>query len=165
MFTCVCAWSGWWWAFPTVDDTSVTAAHCVFYYIICDIAGYPLIFGSDRGKAFTEAVIKELSEVLGIVQIIGTSYHPQSQAAVERPHKEYNLLCKTFMDEFEDWDLLVYIFVWYVRTTTKIVNSHYTPYEIITGLKPRQPTDALYAQPAAVNKIDHASYVAQLIRY
>ena len=165
MFTCICAWSGWWWAFPTVDDTSVTAAHCLFYYIICDIAGYPLILGSDRGKAFTESVIKELAEVLGIVQIIGTSYHPQSQAAVERPHKEYNLLCKTFMDEFEDWDLLVYIFVWYVRTTTKIVNSHYTPYEIITGLKPRQPTDALYAQPAAVNKIDHASYVAQLIRY
>ena len=104
------------------------------YYIICDIAGYPLILGSDRGKAFTELVIKELAEVLGIVQIIGSSYHPQSQAAVERPHEEYNLLCKTFMDEFEDWDLLVYIFGIFALPR-KYANSHYTPYEIIMGVE------------------------------
>ena len=153
------------WAFLVADDTSVTAAHCLFYYIICDLAGYPMILGSDRGRAFTESVIKELAEVLGIMQVIGTSYHPQSQAVVERPHREFNLLCKTFMDKFEDWDLLVYIFVWYIRTTTKIVNSYFTPYEIITGMKPRQPTDAIYAQPAAVSKLDRASYVKQLVDY
>ena len=50
-----------------------------------------MILGSDRGQAFTDSVVKELAEVLGIVQIAGTSYHPQSQGAVERPHKEYNI--------------------------------------------------------------------------
>ena len=42
MFTCACAWSGWYWAFPTEDDTSETAARYLFYNVMCDLADYPV---------------------------------------------------------------------------------------------------------------------------
>ena len=54
MFTCVCAWSGWYWAHPTVDDSSETAATQLFYHVMCDLAGYPVCFRSDRGLAFVQ---------------------------------------------------------------------------------------------------------------
>ena len=134
MFTCACAWSGWYWAFPTEDDTAKTAARCLFYYIICDLAGYPVCLGSDSAFAFVEGVIKELAGFFGMHQVLGTAYHPQAQSVVERPHREYKRICRSFMEEYKDWDLQAQISVW-----SMIYNGQYTPYETITGLKPRWP--------------------------
>ena len=165
MFTCTCPWSGWYWAFPTEDDTSETAAQHLFFNVMLDLAGYPMMLGSDRGKAFIESVVKELLRIFDVTHVIGTSYHPQAQAAVERPHREYNAICKTFMEQYSQWDLMVYVFVWCIRTTSKVVSGTYTPYEIITGMKPRSPIDAVLSMPTAVEKITHHEYVAKLIEY
>ncbi len=54
MFTTACAWSGWYWAFPTEDQTSETAARCLFNNVICDLAGYPACLGSDGGFPFVQ---------------------------------------------------------------------------------------------------------------
>ena len=165
MFTCACAWSGWYWAFPTVDNDSETAARCLFHHVICDIAGYPMCLGSDNALAFTEGVIQALVQTFGITNVLGTAYHPQAQSAVERPHREYNTICRTFMEEEHDWDLMASIFVWTIRTTTKLFNGHYTPYEVITGMKPRSPIDAILSTGATADKITHDRYVTELIRY
>ena len=152
MFTCCRAWSGWYWAFPVIDDTSQTAAHHLFYHVICDIAGYPLVLGSDRAQAFVESVVKELCEIFGVHQAIGSAYHPQAQSPVERPHREYNSLCKSFMESTQDWDLMCYVFVWTIRTSAKLFNGSFTPYEVVTGLKPRSPLDAVL-QPAVTQSV------------
>ena len=102
MFTCVCAWSGWYWAFPTKDDKSETAAHHLFNNVICDLAGYPPCLGSDRGLALVEGVIGALVKVFGINHVVGSAYHPQSQGAVERPHHDYNAICKTFIKSYHE---------------------------------------------------------------
>ena len=57
MFTCACGWSGYYWCVPCMDDTGETAARCLFLYVICDLAGYPVVLGSDRAKVFVEGVI------------------------------------------------------------------------------------------------------------
>ena len=165
MFTCACGWSGWYWAIPCPDDTSETAARCLFYHVICDMAGYPTYIGSDRAKAFTEGVVKQLIEYFDITHILGTAYHPMSQSAVERPHREYNTLCKTFMENDRDWDLIANIFVWTIRTAAKVFNGMYTPYEIITGLKPRSPLDAVLTQPSTLERVPHSQYVRELVSY
>ena len=165
MFTCACAWSGWYWAIPCENNDSATAAYCLFHRVICDLAGYPACLGSDRDKAFTEGVVKNLVNYFGIANVVGTAYHPQSQSVVERPHREYNMLCKTFMSNFMNWDDLAYIFVWVIRTTCKLFNGNYTPYEIITGLKPRSPIDPLLAQPAGLTRVSVDDYVADLVTY
>ena len=138
---------------------------CLFYFVICDIAGYPVCLGSDRARAFTHGVVKALADIFGIQQVIGTAYHPQSQSPVERPHREFNMLCKTFMENYKDWDLIAAIFQWTIRTTTKLANASYSPYEVITGLKPRSPIDALFASPAGVEKISTEQYVRDLVHY
>ncbi len=165
MFTCACAWSGWYWAFPTADDTSETAATQLFYHVMCDLAGYPACLGSDRGLAFIQGVTAQLVKVFGVSDVVGSAYHPQSQGAVERPHREYNKLCRTFMDQFRDWDHVVYIFVWQVRTTSKLFNGQFTPYEIITGMKPRSPLDAVLSLKVPTEQITHSEYVKQLVEY
>ena len=165
MFTCACAWSGWYWAIPCEANDANTAAHCLFYHVMCDLAGYPACLGNDRDRAFVESVVKALVNFFGVEQVIGTAYHPQSQSAVERPHREYNSLCKTFMHEFADWDLVVYIFVWTIRTTCKLFNGMYTPYEIITGLKPRSPIDCLLSTPTGLERTSVDRYVADLVTY
>ena len=165
MFTCACAWSGWYWAIPCVSNDSQTAAHCLFYHVMCDLAGYPACLGSDRDKAFVEGVVQHLVNFFGIVHVIGTAYHPQSQSPVERPHREYNALCKTFMTDFSEWEVLVYIFVWVIRTTCKLFNGSYTPYEVITGMKPRSPIDCLLASPSGLERASVDTYVSNLVEY
>ena len=41
----------------------------------------------------------------------------------------------------------------------------YTPYEIITGLKPRSPIDAVLSMNATPKAISHDKYVTELVRY
>ena len=96
-----------------------------------------MCLGSDRDKSFTESVVKALAETFGITQVIGTAYNPKAQSAVERPHKEYNVMCRTFMQSDTDWDMLSHLFVWAIRTSSKLFNGMYSPYEVITGLTPR----------------------------
>ena len=93
MFSCACAWSGWYWAIPVEDNSATTAARCLFNNVICDISGYPVCLGSDNAREFVHGVVKALVQVFGINHIMGTTYHPQAQSAVERPHREYNTLC------------------------------------------------------------------------
>ena len=126
MFTCACAWSGWYWALPCFGDTSAIAAELLFYNVICDLAGCPVCLGSDKAPAFVESTVKALSDTFGINQVIGSAYHPQAQSAVERPHREYNMMCKTFMDEVREWDRIAPIFQWSVRTTCKLFSTAYS---------------------------------------
>ena len=165
MFTCTCAWSGWYWAFPTLSKTAEEAAHNLFYYVICDIAGYPSVLSTDNDKAFTGEVIECLTKIFGVEHVLGTIYHPMAQSPVERPHREFNQICRSFMQDCDDWHLMVPIFVWTIRTTTKLFNGYYTPYECITGLKPRTPIDALVATDAQVERVAKDDYVRNLVKY
>ena len=70
------------------------------------------------------------------------------------------------MDKEQDHHLsMVSIFVWTTRTSTKLLNGHYAPFEVITGLKPRPPLEAILSSSVSAEKITHEKYVAELIRY
>lgn len=165
MFTAICPFSGWYWAIPCEKDTSDEAARCLFYHVMCNLAGYPLLIGSDRAQAFVEGVVRSMASYMGIHQVIGTAYHPETQGAVERPHRTYSELWRTFMDSIEDWDLTAMIFVWTVRTSTKVYDGRFTPYEIVTGMRPRCPLDAVLTVPSGVERLDIDTYVRELIAY
>jgi len=74
------------------------------------------------------------------------------------------MLCKTFMTEFKNWDLIASIFQWTIRSTAKVFNGSYSPYEVVTGLKPRLPTDML-ANPSAFQRVSTEEYVSDLVTY
>jgi hypothetical protein len=165
VFTCVCAWSGCYLAFPTKDSTAETAARYLFHYVIMDLAGYPVCIGSDAGAAFVSGVVQDLLRLFDISRIIGSAYHLQAQGGVERPHREYNKVCKLFMEAYENWDLVCSIFVWSVRTSIKLYNAMYTPYEIITGLKPRSPIDAVLSMNVVPESVSYDKYITELDTY
>ena len=70
-----------------------------------------------------------------------------------------------FIKSYDEWDQMVRVFVWTIRTTTKIYSGHYTPYEVVTGLKPRSPIDPLLASGMQVKKISVDEYVTKLVTY
>ena len=165
-FTCACIFSGWYWCIPCRRDDSATAAELFAERIMFDLAGVPAVLSSDRAKAFTESVVKHLNGTFGIKHVLGTSLHPQSPSTVERPHREYRTLCKQFMREFSNnFDVVAPLFQWTVRTSCKVFNGSFTPYEIITGLKPRTPLDGLLSTPTVLQATSVDSYVSQLVLY
>ena len=111
MFTCVCVWSGWYWANPTKDSTAETVAHYLFILRFLDIEGYTVCIGSDAGAAFISGVVQYLMKLFDVNHIIGSAYHPQAQGGVERPHREHNNSFKLFMEAYAYWDLVCSIFV------------------------------------------------------
>ena len=106
-----------------------------------------------------------LVQFFGIVDVIGSGYHPQAQGAVERPHREYNKICREFMHDVTDWHLMAPIFVWQIRTTAKLFNGRYSPYEIVTGMKPRSPVDAIINLKVPADQITRDQYVLELVKY
>jgi len=151
---------------PCQKDDSLTAAQIFAERVMFDVAGVCVVLSSDRAPAFVYSVVEDLSNKFGMHRVLGTAYHPESQSAVERPHQEYKKIGRLFMEDFKnDWDQCAAIFQWNVRTTAKIFSASYTPYETLFGMKPRQPSDALLQQPAAVQKIGVEDYVVELIRY
>ena len=99
-----------------------------------DLKGVQTVLNTDRAKAFVGGVIKCLNGTFGIRQVSGSILHSQSLSPVERPHREYKTITKQFMIEFDRrWDVIAPLFQWTVRTSCKVLNGHYTPYEIVTG--------------------------------
>jgi hypothetical protein len=75
------------------------------------------------------------------------------------------MLRRAFMTDQEDWDLMAPIFQWTVRTTCKLFNGMYTPYETLLGIKPRMPLDSLLTAPVAVSRVRPEQYVNDLVAY
>ena len=124
-----------------------------------------MCLGSDNDKAFAESVVAALADTFGIKQVLGSAYHPQAQGAVESPHRVFKTMCRTFCDKYNQWDRVVPIFRWVVNTTTKLFNGSYSPYEVITGMKPRSPIDAILTMPGTVKRVSVDEYVSDLVKY
>ena len=166
MFTCICQFSGWFWAVPTTSSESLVAAQTFAERVMLDLAGVPVLLCSDRARAFIEGVISYLNKTFGIKSVLGSSLHPQSQGMVEEPHRTYKTLCREFMKEFSSqWDSICPLFQWIVRSSSKVYNAKYTPYEIITGMKPRLPLDAILSTPSVQAKRSEDEYVTDLVIY
>eukprot|EP00959_Pyramimonas_sp_CCMP1952_P203704 4259905-Pyramimonas_sp.AAC.1 len=69
-----------------------------------DLVVIPFIISIDQGRAFVHSAVQDLAKTFGTEQSLGTSFHPESQHAVKRPHREYKALTRAFMRERRDWD-------------------------------------------------------------
>ena len=89
VLTCVCCFSRWVWLKPVRDKTAQIVAKTLLG-IFCDMASFPVVLRSDNAAEFVGQVVAHLNRELGIKHITGTTYHPQSQGAVESMHKTLN---------------------------------------------------------------------------
>jgi hypothetical protein len=132
--------------------------------IFCDIGSFPSVLRSDSAIEFVGEVVTGLNEMLEIKHITGSAYHPQSQGQVESMHRTLNALVRAVVDgQPENWeDALMYAQL-ILRCAPMAALGGRSPYEVVTGLKPRFPRSVLGAVPVAERTVD--SYVKDLMEH
>ena len=131
--------------------------------VFFDLAGFPAVLRSDRGKAFLSEVVRAVNDYLGVVQAFGSSYHPESQGYLEARHKPINNVLAAYCRQFPgQWSRWIKLAQWAMRSTPRADRCGKSPYEIVTGLIPQGPIDELFAKHANTRFVDPGSYVAAL---
>ena len=105
--------------------------------------GLPTHIHSDQGTNFTGTLLRSVLDSLGVTQIFGTAYHPQSQGLVERFHRTFkDLLTAWCLQHGTEWDEAVDILLFAIRDAPS-ESLGYSPFQLIFGHKPRGPLRAL----------------------
>ena len=69
-------------AFMTEDMTAHTMGHILYHHYFY-IFGTPLCLMMDNNLAFTSKVVQELCNLFGLKKVCTSTYHPQSNGAIE----------------------------------------------------------------------------------
>jgi len=99
-------------------------------------------FSSDRGTHFKNKLVEEVTQNLGIKQILSTAYSPETQGFVERVN---GVLCSSLKNYINDdnqhrWSyFLPYITLAY--NATPQTSTNYSPFFLMHGFEPYFPID------------------------
>ena len=163
IFHVECPFSRWPWIKAVPADTADEWAKFLVEEVFFDLAGFPAVLRSDRGKAFLSEVVRAVNDYLGVVQAFGSSYHPESQGYLEARHKPINNVLAAYCRQFPgQWSRWIKLAQWAMRSTPRADRCGKSPYEIVTGLIPQGPIDELFAKHANTRFVDPGSYVAAL---
>ena len=132
--------------------------------IFCDCASFPVVLRSDNAAEFVSTVVRHLNQALSIKRVAGSSYHPQSQDAVESMSKTLNQLVRGLVrGNPEKWEeSLLHAQVLLRASPMKCLGGR-SPYEVVTGLKPRMPDALRRGIPAEELGVDE--YVRELVNH
>jgi transposase InsO family protein len=121
------------------DMTAVTVARTFLTDWIC-LFGVPTKIITDRGTNFLSRTFQELSEFLGIQPSKTTAYRPQGNSLNERSHRELHQFIGMYLTPAtrETWDSLLKLAAWEHNSAVH-ESLQVSPFEIITGQKPRGP--------------------------
>jgi len=91
----------------TMEKTSAEGLAKLFWDHIWKLHGLPESIILDRGVQFTEGMIKELNNLLGIQTKLSMAYHPQMDGQTERINQELEQYLRVFIDhrqeQWPDW--------------------------------------------------------------
>lgn len=149
-------WTKWIEIIPIKDMKAETIARAIFDNWICRY-GVPYRFTSDRGAQFLSKLFEQFTQLLGAEHIKTTSYHPQSNAKVERFHKH---LKETLSCYGNEWTEHLSTVLLGIRATTFDDNG-ISRAEAMFG-KPLCLPGELIEQQENTNNEDIVSYVAKL---
>lgn len=127
-------------AFPLKDTTAQTIVKKLIKHVITK-EGIPAQILTDQGSNFQSETMAELCKQLGTKQIRTTSYHPQTDGAVERFNQTLgNMLTTHVHNNPREWDEhLNYIIAAYNRTPHSSTGE--TPFFLLKGRDAIEPTD------------------------
>lgn len=102
---------------------------------------------SDRGSHFMNAVVQEVSKVLGTEHHFTTPYAPWANGGVERANKELREVMTALMTELlldEDrWHVMLPVVQHILNQAPSETLGGYAPCEVMTGLKRQSPLDVV----------------------
>ena len=108
---------------------------------------FPCVWRSDNAQEFWSEIMREMTRLLGARHIGSSTYHPQSQGAVESMHKTVNTVVKGLVQEHPEGCECTLPFAECILRCSPMADlGKRSPYEVVTGLKPKMPA-AVRARP------------------
>ena len=158
-----CPFTRFAWVHPGRTDGAEEWAKFLVEHVFFDLCGFPAILRSDRGAAFTSSVVQAVNELLGVSHVFGTAFHPQSQGYIEGRHKSINATLAAFAAQNEgQWVRWAKLAQWALRATPRADRGGFSPYELVTGMRPQGPMDHLFGKLRGAKTLDPATYVSGL---
>ena len=137
VLTMQCQLSKFCMAVPLPDIRAVTVADALSRYFIA-IFGAPRAILTDRGTSFINNTIQGIAQTFKIKHVTTSGYRPQTNGSLERSHIVLTEYLKHYLENYEDWDLLL-PFAMYSYNTSVHEATKFTPYEVVFGQLARDP--------------------------
>ena len=108
--------------------------------------GIPKTIQTDQGSNFMSKKFQNFLESYNITHEISSPYHPQSQGVIERFHRTFKTMLKTYSNQNEKiWDTLCPMLIFAVRDTVQD-SIGYSPFQLIFTHNVRSPLGILKEQ-------------------
>jgi len=127
-----------WIVFAAMRDQSSPTVIRTFLTKWIHVYGVPKKIITDRGTNFVAELTTELHNFLGVRPGKTTAYRPQGNGANERSHRELHQYIAMYVTgaHTTTWDTMLSMASW-VHNSSIHETLKTSPYEIVTGLKPR----------------------------
>lgn len=141
LFTMIDKFSRWIEAVPL---TNISAKTCADVFVSTWVArfGIPDAIVSDQGTQFESAIFNNVLLQLGIKHLRTTTYHPQTNGAVERCHRTLKNSLRTMCSTTQDWEEKLPLVLLSLRTTIS-EPTQIAPCKLVLGSDIRVPVDLL----------------------
>ena len=164
VLTVICCFSRWCWLVPLKKKDAPSIAKALLVRVFADLAMFPTVLRSDNAGEFIGEVMQQLNKMLNIRHITSSTYHPQSQGMVESMHKTLNQVVRGLVGERpKDWEEMIPFAQCILRTSPMKDLEWRTPYEVVTGMKPKLPVAMVTEGPREFLPV--GTYVEQLRSY
>jgi len=135
--------SKWVEVVPCAAADGATTVHHLSDRILCHWRARPARLLSDNGSHFVNAHVAALCTTLGIKQVHGLPYHPQTQGLVERFNATLvDMVRKLVSVDQLDWDAHLHWLAWAYNTSVH-ASTGLSPFEVLRGIPPASPLEAL----------------------
>lgn len=132
VLTFMCVATRWPEAFAIKERTAHVAARKLIKHILLRYGPIRLLL-SDRDPKFVNALIVEVCKAFQVKQMLTASYHPETNAVVERKHRDYNDTLSKLVDaDHKDWDEWLPYVQHALRTSINDTIGE-TPYYLVFG--------------------------------
>src|SRR3954447_10522408 len=148
-----------WVELRAIESNDAQSIASFFYEDVICRHGVPEILTTDQGTEFINEFLTTLTNTYHIRHIKTTTYHPQGNGQVERTNKTIKDILAKCTPRNGDWSHYVHAAA-YVARVAKSASTNYSPAELLTGRKFRQPFDS-QKQPPPEENLDVESLAEQ----
>ena len=130
----------WCEAYPLKSQSSFEIKKCLFDTFAR--FGAPECIVSDRGANFLSKMVAALCELFQVKRVCTSSYHPQSNSAVERMNGIIAQGIRTYLDKHQDkWSTYLPGVLMAHRATPATQSTKFSPYFLVFGREMTLPLD------------------------
>lgn len=153
----------WVKAFAVKDQQAETVARLLVEEVVCRY-GAPERLLSDQGSNFRSDLIAHVCHLLKIQKVNTLGYHPQTDGLIERFHQTLITMLSMYVEKHrQDWDHYLPYMLYAYRITVQ-ESTHKSPFFLMFGRDPCQPTDEALSCPTTPYMIDLDDYKSELVQ-